>query len=772
MLSIREHYSCLRCVPRHNAGGIAPDEVTFIEVTMKRSVSLLAMVVLGTLLAASGARGQWVQTNGPSGGYIRAFALMDTTSPVVFAAVTSSGSAGFGVFRSVDNGNSWTAKNNGLTNTDVWALATSGTTVFAGTRGGGVFRSTDSGATWTATNNGLANLSVQALAVSGSDLFAGTADRIFRSTNDGASWDSVAYGNIICLKVSGMNILAGTYGQGVYLSSNNGISWTVDTSGLTNKQVLALAASGDTVLAGTWGGGVFASTDNGSSWTADTTGLGGSGLAVYSLAVSGSDFFAGTQEGGIYRSTNNGTSWAAVNLGLTNTFGTALLPSGNNLLAGTINGIFLSTNDGTLWKDASNGLPVNTNVQAFTTIGQDSPSPMLFAGEGSNFRGNYLGGFFLSTDDGDNWQASNGLAANSDITALTVSGTNSSTPVIFAGTIGTLGGLSGLIYRSSDSGVTWSRAASGLSTWFEISALASIGGADTSTPIVFAGTTGAVGGGSMYRSTDNGTTWKNSGSGLASDAVTCFALIGSSNSSSVVFAGTFGGGVFRSTDSGSTWISGGAVGDLDVQALAVMGDSSASPLLFASTYTGVYLSTDSGRDWTSAGLDTTRIQTLAVSGSYLFAGAYNGGVYLCTDSGNSWQLEGLTSAEIQTLAIVGSNLYAGTYGFGVWRRPLSDFGISSVAPQPLVSAAPISVFPNPVTGPATIAFTSTAPGYANVRVVNQLGLEVARVFSGELSAGEHSFTLEPGRLTAGMYECIVRMNGGVQCTPVALRCGD
>jgi hypothetical protein len=44
-------------------------------------------------------------------------------------------------------------------------------------------------------------------------------------------------GNIRCLAVSGGNIFAGTDG-GVYLSTNNGTSWTAVNSGLTNALVI------------------------------------------------------------------------------------------------------------------------------------------------------------------------------------------------------------------------------------------------------------------------------------------------------------------------------------------------------------------------------------------------------------------------------------------------------------------------------------------------------------------------------------------------------
>ncbi len=83
------------------------------------------------------------------------------------------------MFLSTNNGASWTEVNNGLTNTNVFAFAVSGTNLFAGTLGGGVFLSTNNGTSWTAVNTGLTNTYVRAFAVSGTNLFAGTGGGVW-----------------------------------------------------------------------------------------------------------------------------------------------------------------------------------------------------------------------------------------------------------------------------------------------------------------------------------------------------------------------------------------------------------------------------------------------------------------------------------------------------------------------------------------------------------------------------------------------------------------
>ena len=111
----------------------------------------------------------WAQTNGPQGG--DGIALATSPSGHVFV-----GTQGGGIFRSTDNGENWAGVNNGLTATNVRALAIDAASghIFAGTFGG-VFRSTDNGDSWVPVNNGLEFPFVISLAINSSgDIFAGT----------------------------------------------------------------------------------------------------------------------------------------------------------------------------------------------------------------------------------------------------------------------------------------------------------------------------------------------------------------------------------------------------------------------------------------------------------------------------------------------------------------------------------------------------------------------------------------------------------------------
>ncbi len=179
---------------------------------------------------------------------------------------------------------------------------------------------------------------IYALAVNGSAAFAGTfGSGVFRSTDGGASWTTVNYGltnsTVLSFATSGSATLAATYGGGIFRSANNGTNWSPVDSGITNPNVISLAVNGKDIFAGTYGGGVFLSSNNGTSWTAVNSGL--PNMIVTSFAVSGGGIFAGTWGNGVYLSTDNGASWTAVNSGLASLDVQCLAVGDGTVFAGT-----------------------------------------------------------------------------------------------------------------------------------------------------------------------------------------------------------------------------------------------------------------------------------------------------------------------------------------------------------------------------------------------------------------------------------------------------
>lgn len=113
-----------------------------------------------------------------------------SNSSGIFAGVMTSSVGGTGVFFST-NGNSWTGKNTGLTNTVVLSMAMLNANLYAGTQGGGVFKSKNNGSTWDTANTGLGNMNINVLVEHGKDLFAGTNAGLYKSSDSGTKWVNI-----------------------------------------------------------------------------------------------------------------------------------------------------------------------------------------------------------------------------------------------------------------------------------------------------------------------------------------------------------------------------------------------------------------------------------------------------------------------------------------------------------------------------------------------------------------------------------------------------
>ena len=578
---------------------------------------------------------QWVQTNGPEGGFVEHIAVSGTN---VFAS-----SFGGGVFRSTNGGASWTSTNTGLPSMNVECLALNGDKLFVGlSDSAGVYLSTNNGATWNGVGSRLMGTTVYALAASGTNLFAATDGGMFLTTNSGATWTrqnsgklgsnvliaqganlfAVSGGAVIItskdngrtwtnadsrpsnpstgspypvfsLLVAGTNLIAGTY-IGVYVSNNSGVSWIERSSGLTNEYIYSLALSGTDLFAGS-SDGVFRSTDDGMNWAPATTGI-PPNTTVYALGTNGTSIFAGTSAKGMFISTNSGEAWTATNSGLVGSYAMCLAGDGVNLFAGTWGGgVFLSTNGGESWSTSNTGL-------TYMYI-----SSLLV--NGRNVIAGTYEGVFLSTNSGTSWTATNAGLMNKRVYALAMSGAN--------------------VYAGTDSGVFVS-----------------------------------MDGGGVWRAVNKGLTWR----------VSALAVDGNT-----LFAG--GSGVSISTNGGTSWSATSI--NQSVDAIAIMGGD-----VFAAIGDGnVAFSKNKGATWTAVNIGTTiYVSSFAVSDSCLLAAAYYK-VFLSTNRGASWRTfdTGLSSIGYQSLTVSGRNLFSGSTRAGVWRRPLSDALTPTPAAPSLVS---------------------------------------------------------------------------------------
>ncbi len=539
-------------------------------------------------LFRSGDAGQsWtlVGTGFPRFAVVSRFANVGNT---YFAATLNAG-----LYRSTDQGTTWTNITSALSALVVSDLAVIGNNLYATVAGKGVYISTNLGQSWSTLNSGLTTLSVGALAANGTTLFVGGQQgNVFRLSPGATSWVSVSAGLpagfVLDLVANGnfLFALSGSTTGAIYRLPVGGSTWSPLTNGLpANFGAYQLAAVGTSVFAAAGSAGVYVSHNDGASWATLNDGL-LAGVSVFRLAAGNNLLFAGTDLG-IFVLSNNVQSWATLNTGLANRNVNSVLRNGSTLFSGTLgSGVFRSSDEGQTWSLASNGLTPNANVYALAAKGNG-----LFAAV-------FGDGVYRSDNNGQSWTAVNTGLSNRLLNALLVNGNS-----LFAAT-------DGGVFRSDNDGGSWTLVSNGLTTVRTFSLFAN---GNT----LFAGTDG----GGVFASTNNGGNWTPVNNGLGNPYVLALTVSGNA-----LYAGTDGGGVYRSLNNGQNWtaLNNGLPPKLNVYSFAVLGSQ-----LFAGSIYGVFAFNSQSNSWQqiNAGLADVYVPALALGGNNLFAGTRVGGMF-------------------------------------------------------------------------------------------------------------------------------------------------
>ncbi|MEI6091777.1 MAG: T9SS type A sorting domain-containing protein [bacterium] len=588
---------------------------------------ILLKLVLCLLLSSSQiVYSQWEPCNkGLNGGSIQSILIKGNN---IYLALYSGG-----VSISTDYGNSWEGKNNGLTNLHVQCLAFNGKDIIAGTWNGGVFISSDNGENWVEKTIGYENLMVNCIVVKDNLIILGTNSQgILVSSDNGETWSNATPDKLeIDYDVTSMV----TFGDGifcaegasVYLSTDNGLSWTEKINGLVSQKIYTLNTFGNTIYAGT-NEGLYYSKNNGDSWHKNLF----LPVRVESLAVSDSVIAVASSEGCVYISIDNGISWSKTTF---SQFPTSLAISGGDLWAGTCGGIYLSKDLGKNWEKHNQGLN-STQVTGIELLEND-----IFV----SINGNWV---YKSTNNGDIWEEKNeGFNLSSPYSSL-VNSLALNKNGIFAGT------SEDGIYFSSDNGNNWINKSAGLELDY-ISSIACINN------YIFA----AIRDYGIYVSTNNGDTWEET------NYKNSFGMIISMTvNDNGLYVGTLSEGVSVSYDYGENWVQSGLKGS--VYSLISVGNR----VYAGKTSGGVFVTSEEDFEWTSIGFNVpyVTVHSLAVVDNYIFAGT-DKGIYFTSNNGNSWELknEGLMDINVIALKIKGDSVFAGTYGGGMYRARISDF---------------------------------------------------------------------------------------------------
>ncbi len=447
----------------------------------------------------------------------------------------------------------------------------------------------------------------------------------------------------------------------------------------------------------------------------------------------------------LYGSTDGGLTWTAQNSVPSDFYGPSLIvvdsPAPSAMYVGDFGSVARSTNGGATWRVLGQ---VGTPSSSTFALAVDRQNPaVLYAGTYLGVR--YSGGSWVSVS-GDVFKSTNaGLtwtAASSGITdpagPFRAVRTIASDPHVPATVYAAIGFYdesalkSSAVFRSTNGGQDWSAASVGLPK-IDVGEL--VVAADAP------GTAYAVGNCSLFRSTNGGQSWAQS---PLEQCVSTLALDPKTPSTAYAVAG---GAVFRSIDSGASWswISTAAAGGFRVLAV----DPNVTSVLYAGGSEGIFKSTDGGQSWTkrSAGVFETNPRAVAADPGDPQT------VYTAqdksTDGGATWQRLPLYHHPLAIDPVTPSVLYGG--GFNGAERS-TDGGATWTT---LASGDPVGVFSLAIN--PTNAAVVYAGGSGIFRTVDA-GVSWSNVAGGlPLTERVWAFTINrqnPSTLYAGTYSAI------------------
>lgn len=272
----------------------------------------------------------WNQVSAPYSKFSVMSVAVDPNRPAVIYVATRSA----GVFRSGDNGATWTELSEYGTVADLVNVSvedpSNSNLLLAGTAGYGVQASTNKGLSFVPRVTGLGNLYVNGLAFdpdTPSRVYAATDGGLYVSANSGGSWAATTVlGRVTDVAThndgTAHRVWATVAGQGVAYSGNGGSTFAVYSSGLESLQLTGLEVESLGVAHRVWattsgGSGVAYSDDEGQSWrSAAGNGLTDRDVSDLAITTGTAHRVWATTASGVYFSADAGTTWNSVSSGL------------------------------------------------------------------------------------------------------------------------------------------------------------------------------------------------------------------------------------------------------------------------------------------------------------------------------------------------------------------------------------------------------------------------------------------------------------------------
>ncbi len=459
-------------------------------------------------------------------------------------------------------------------------------------------------------------------------------------------------------------VYAGTWGAGVYKSTDSGATWQPANQGLGNLYINALAVSPkqpQRVYAGTFRDKLYKSEDGGQTWVFSSQGIQDEAI-VYCIAVNPNDpavIYIGTRgisnnggppwNGVLYKSSDGGNTWqpSLQDVGGNDqqdwVYDIDIRPDNPETLiaASHEHGLFRSQDGGKNWNLINDGIDdISTR-----TVAYDPQNPKtVYTGVWHG------GGVYKSHDGGENWVQKNNSLTDVKIYTMAIDPLNSAN--IFLGTF-----TRGLV-RSTNWAESWQDIGLGSMAIYSIA----INPQDSQ--VLYIGTSEN----GLFKSADGGDGLVHSQAGLQNSSVSgLLSLPGGRR-----FASSYGGGVVQATGTDAPWMDASAgLGDLLVHSL--VSDPSNPQRLFAlAELTGLYvMDTSTGSGWQpfGSGLPAPTSRGVLFSAQHPFASLEEVDPWFSPQAQEDAENLLATQAPLLSMAFAPSEparAYLGTGGAGVY----------------------------------------------------------------------------------------------------------
>ncbi len=578
---------------------------------------------------------------------------------------------------------------------------------------GVTYVSQDTAATWQIDSTGLgAGYSYDIGLDTLQYVYLAYSSGLFKQPPDSSIWQKVSsfpatYTSAVF--VDRMNRVFVASSRKAYISTDNGGTWNIDTTGLNVKDALGLLGLCDDAFGNIYARsatGLWRSTGGTQPWARIDQPLSAlsydPSVNLLFNGLSGDSLLYASTVFGSYISSDQGSTWMADSLQFSASFIYGLgKTNAGRLLTSTSLGVYYKNPGDLQW------------TKTFPTSGYLAASPVFLDGSGNAYT---LG----ATTNPSNFES---LRAN---------------------------------WKSTDGGLTWNPDTAG------------IGGLAGQSPTYYVDETGTQHYGAFdtpakfYRKAP-GQSWvaDTAGYGIGtSDLPTAFGTdrhgylyVATNNLNS------FKGMVWKRPIAGGTWIPDTA-GLAGTQVYWITADKNGIPL--AGAIDGVYQK--NGATWTKLpsppGLTGySAFVVSADSAGYTIAGfstPYGNnyfwpGLYATDNSGATWNYLGLDSISVRGLVSYGDTTYAYTYADGLYKvRSTASVNSVSVTTLP-TSFQLMQNYPNPFNPSTVISFQLATKSRVTLKVYDILGREVETLVDGTLDTGLHQVSFDASRFASGVY---------------------